>query len=354
MRICFFFTNFHKLFFTGQPTLIYRVAQYIVRQEKQVYIISNGYKKEIKIENNLNIYLVKGDGNVKTFLFNSFKTLRYFMVINPDIIHVHGNKLIIYAGLINLLLKKRFVYSMCETLDVAEGIFKKLLILFLKNAEKIFVTSNYIKKQLIEHNINKDKIETIRLQANCNFIKANIKEKLSNDILFFGDSSKDRGFDIIYLLAKKLPQYNFKILIRWRKDCQKNLEELHKMENAKVFYYPYQEKLEEIIVKSKLILLPYRWMAVRPPLSLIESMVLGKCVLTSFLGGNEEIIENGVNGFMVDFNNGEEVISKIKYLISNEQVRQKIGENAKDTIKNMYAGDEYQKINKIYELVDRH
>jgi glycosyltransferase involved in cell wall biosynthesis len=119
---------------------------------------------------------------------------------------------------------------------------------------------------------------------------------------------------------------------------------MKKLSNVTIWHYPYLENLEEIILKSKLVALPFRWTAVRPPISLLEPMAGGKCVLTSSMEGNEEVIRNGYNGLIVNFNKLEDVVSKISFLIKNDQVREGLGQKAKKTIRQMYSLEEYNKI----------
>ncbi len=89
----------------------------------------------------------------------------------------------------------------------------------------------------------------------------------------------------------------------------------------------------------------------RPPLSLLESMALGKCVVTSSLGGNSEVIEDSYDGAIVDFDNLGQVAARVFSLITNDGERERIGIQARETIKEMYSSQEYEKIIDYYNRI---
>jgi len=166
-----------------------------------------------------------------------------------------------------------------------------------------------------------------------------------SDILYFGDAKRERGFHHVHLLAKRLPDIKFKILMRYKfPDCEKDLQDMKDMGNINLILFATPRRIKEELKSTKLVLLPYVWMAMRPPLTLVEAMSLGKCVITSQMGGNEELITDGFDGRMVDFYYLESVIQVIRYLLKENSVREEMGRNAKETIAKLYSQDEYRKI----------
>jgi glycosyltransferase involved in cell wall biosynthesis len=63
-------------------------------------------------------------------------------------------------------------------------------------------------------------------------------------------------------------------------------------------------------------------------LSIIEAMSLGKIVFASSVGGIPELIEDGVNGFLLDFNDPSACAEKIMSVANNPDLKKKISENA--------------------------
>jgi len=349
MKICFIFSNFHLSHLTAQPGIVFKLAKKAAERGEKIYIISNDIKNKNIRKGGIYFFLFKGVGNLRTYFLNLPKIIKYLKDSKPSVIHVHGSLLIIYAWFINRLFGIPMVCYLCETLDIMNTFYRKLLVFCLTRVEKIFLSSEYIKDQLIRNGIPSYKTLVVRIGLNEKFLAEMESLSPDTDILYFGDSSRERGFDIIFQLAQKLPQLKFKILLRWEeRNCSNELENMKKMPNVTILYYPYSESLEQIISRSKLVILPYRWMAVRPPLTLVESMALGKCVITSSMEGNEEIIRNEYNGLIVNFNKLEDVVSKITFLIENDQVREDLGQKARETIRQMYSSEEYHKILNYY------
>jgi len=352
MRICLVFTNFHLRNITGQPAIIYRLAEKLAERGEKVHIISNSVCTDIQCENiKLRMFLIKGDGNLKTYILNSFRIIQQLRNIKPDILHVHGYLLSIFYYLINLFfVRAKFFCSVTETIDIIENaIFRGCVTLSFKGAEKIFVTARYIKKQLINCGIKEDKILVTRIGLAGNFLlkERAIEEEI--DLLFFGDSLRERGFDIVYKIAQRSPKLKFMVLLRWKGDnCKKELDLMRYLSNVRILFYPYSDTLEQLVLRSRIILLPYRWMGVRPPLSLVEAMALGKCVITSNMAGNDEIIQNNENGIMLDLKDIDQIYPIIDILLKDNIKRNNLGISARKAITEFYSQSEYDKIINSY------
>lgn len=62
---------------------------------------------------------------------------------------------------------------------------------------------------------------------------------------------------------------------------------------------------------------------------ILEAMELGRPVVTTNIGGNPEIVKNGENGFLVEFNDKEALKKMIVKLMKNSNLAEKFGRNAK-------------------------
>jgi len=66
---------------------------------------------------------------------------------------------------------------------------------------------------------------------------------------------------------------------------------------------------------------------------ILEAMACGCAVVSTDCGGPGDIIEDGVNGFLVEVGDTETMVDKIVLLYNNEQLRNQICENAMKTVK---------------------
>ncbi len=64
------------------------------------------------------------------------------------------------------------------------------------------------------------------------------------------------------------------------------------------------------------------------PLTAIESLACGLPVATFETGGVPEIVENGISGFVVEYKNGEKLVEALEKLLDNDELREKMAENA--------------------------
>ena len=72
------------------------------------------------------------------------------------------------------------------------------------------------------------------------------------------------------------------------------------------------------------------------PNSLIEAMAMGKATISSdFFHGDNEIIDNGINGILVSPGNVNELFLATEKLINNDSLRLRIGKEAKKIAKKL-------------------
>lgn len=67
----------------------------------------------------------------------------------------------------------------------------------------------------------------------------------------------------------------------------------------------------------------------------LEAMSLKKPVIATVGEGISEIIQDGVNGFLVKPKNVESIIDKLKVLIQSKELRNEIGNRGYESIKNL-------------------
>ncbi|MFA5144811.1 MAG: glycosyltransferase family 4 protein [Candidatus Omnitrophota bacterium] len=94
-------------------------------------------------------------------------------------------------------------------------------------------------------------------------------------------------------------------------------------------------RLKDFYQKSTICVIPSLWE--NHPYSCLEAMACGKAIVATETGGLPEIIQNGVNGVLVEAGSSSRLADNIVGLISNERLRDKLGRNARKTIEERYA-----------------
>jgi glycosyltransferase involved in cell wall biosynthesis len=75
------------------------------------------------------------------------------------------------------------------------------------------------------------------------------------------------------------------------------------------------------------------------PLTLLEGMSTGLPVVASRVGGVPEIVDHGVNGFLVEPKNPEDMAERLLELIFDSDLRARMGAAARQKVLDKYAAD---------------
>lgn len=179
-----------------------------------------------------------------------------------------------------------------------------------KNADKIIVPSEFLKKIVREWGINKNKIEVI---YNAFIGVENVRPKeLNGDVIISaGRPEPWKGYDTLNEIMPDLLKENpeFKLIIA-TKLPHNELMAYFKASTVFVLNSGY-EGFSHI---------------------LLEAMACGLPVITTDVCGNPEIIQDEYNGLLVEYNNKEQIKNAILRLWKDENLRRKFIENGKKTL----------------------
>lgn len=345
MKISFLYSNHYLAHMTAQPGIAFKLANFCLDSNINVQIISNDNGQVSVKPEHMEITLLRGDGSANTYIRNIGPFIVALKRFKPDCIHVHGNLFFVFLISLQSIIQIPVTVYVGETLDIHTTFLRKIFVIALKRAKHIFVSNNFIANQLRSEGIEQGKISVVRLGLESKFLTVASKNNKPIDVLFFGDCRKTRGFDIFVETAKKLPHLSFVALLRYKTgDCEESLEQAKKLKNMSLRFQPYRQSMEKILVNAKIIFLPFRWMGVRPPLTIVEGMAVGSCVITSSLGGTDELIRHGKNGFMYHHTQINSFVSKIDALSKSPAIRKTVGIQARKDIGALYSSTEYGKI----------
>ena len=89
-------------------------------------------------------------------------------------------------------------------------------------------------------------------------------------------------------------------------------------------------------------------------LSTLEAMSCGTAVIATEVGAVKDYLINGHNGLFFEKKNAQMLKQKIEKLLENEELRQKLGKNARNTIIKSFSWDKtVREISSIFESIDR-
>lgn len=85
-------------------------------------------------------------------------------------------------------------------------------------------------------------------------------------------------------------------------------------------------------------------------MSVLEAMSYGLATIATPVGGVPQVIQDGVNGYLMPIGDSEFLARRINALLDNSDLSVRIGRAGRKTIEESFGMDSYaQKLTKIYE-----
>jgi len=88
------------------------------------------------------------------------------------------------------------------------------------------------------------------------------------------------------------------------------------------------------------------------PNVLLEAMAMGKPVVATDVGANADLVENGVNGFLVSTRNPEQMASVLKKLVEDSNLRSRFGEIGREKVVGSFSLDKsVERVESLYNEI---
>jgi len=221
----------------------------------------------------------------------------------------------------------------------------KIEVKTMRNADKIFVITNEMKKIFTKHGIKEEKVKVVYDGADEKrfnpHIKSNLKRKLGlgKDKIIFFHGTMEPHMGIYHLISSvgKL-KGNIKLVLLGGGTLLDNIKkytEERKINNVIFLGRVDYEKVPEYISIADICIVPY------PPnfsanliltLKLLEYAAMGKPIICSKLKGIGEVFKENKDLIFYDSQKKDELAKKIIFLLKNKKLAKKLGKNARKII----------------------
>lgn len=214
-----------------------------------------------------------------------------------------------------------------------------------------------------EHLRNKVGIDSSKISIVQHFIKweqpAEAKNPNTKDILYAGRLPKEKGIEYLIQAMPKIKEEHpeVKLHIVGEGNMEQNLKDLANklgIEDKVIFHgYVAHENLATMYRKSSVLVLPSVCKEMFG-LTLIEAMSQGTPVITTNIGGQAELVENGVNGLLVKPGDPGDLAEKISNILDNPELGREMGERGRKIVEENHTPEKHLKrLIEIYESVIR-
>jgi len=224
-----------------------------------------------------------------------------------------------------------------------------------KRATQITAISSAAKRFLISTGVPGNRIKVIPLGVDTSEFTPisgiHLRKKLGllnkTVILFVGRLTQVKGVEFLITAFNRVHKAfpNTKLVILGRGELKQNLIELSEKLQIKnsVIFLDFIERAEmpQLYAASDIFVLP----SFKEPfgLVLLEAMAMEKPIIGTRTGGIPDVITNGVNGFLIEPGNIDELSFRLAELVDNPELRAKMGKQGREIAIKMF---DYQVIAK--------
>ncbi len=218
----------------------------------------------------------------------------------------------------------------------------KLCLLMAKRATRIIAVSDNVKKELMEEDVPFDSIESIvngvdlelyELYRDKPAMRRRMKLPDKSTIVYTGRLSTEKGVDVLVrsfaLLVKTQPCQLLIIADGPELEAVARLIAEHNLDGS-VMLVSNAGEVAPYLNASDLFVLPSRYEGLSN--ALLEAMACGLPVISTRVGGSRDIIEDGVNGLLVEVDTKDLLCDAMERVLRDRQLAANLGANAKATI----------------------
>ena len=208
--------------------------------------------------------------------------------------------------------------------------------------------SAFFKDKMVEYGYDPDKITVLPIIPGRIARKPRYRNK--GYILFFGRLSEEKGLDILLRAMKRLPEVELRIAGQGASEpALRDYVEKNRMENVKFLGFLSGAAMDEALRDAAFTVISSIWYE-NFPLSALESFSFGKPVVGARIGGIPEIIDDGVDGYLYDPLDPDDLVRKIRTMIESLHRIERMGRKARKKIEEQYDGTQYsEKLMALYE-----
>lgn len=201
--------------------------------------------------------------------------------------------------------------------------------------------------------IDMDKFKKDSIQRNIINNKNKDKDKDKEFILTcIGELNKNKNQEflirVVQSLVNEMP--NVKLLLVGEGSERDNLELLCRRLQIEdnVYFLGYRKDIPEILRNTDLLFSVSKREGL--PVNVMEAMASGKPIIASNCRGNKDLVENNVNGFLINNYNVDDCVEKTIEILTNNELFNKFSNNSRDIIKSFNRETINSKMKDIYNI----
>jgi len=282
------------------------------------------------------------------------------------IIHAHTLPLGVIACLVGWLLRKKVVVKIPSVKNVAYvkggSLLRQLRCwILLAKTDRFVAVSSEMAEALQDLHIQAQRrclipngIELTRFA--CPWDRAALKRRLLGDagtqvVLFVGRLVAEKGLDRLLAVWAALPRRECTTLLIVGDGPLRNALEARARALAlsSVRFVGHQTDVTRFYAVADLFVLPSRTEGMSN--ALLEAVAAGLAVVASNVGGNKEVIQDRMSGFLVDWEDTAGCAELLATLLSDPGLRKRVGDMARGQALTFNMADVAERYQHLYQAV---
>lgn len=206
-------------------------------------------------------------------------------------------------------------------------------------ADYIIARSSYVKNSFIEENVPSEKLFVVPSGVNQKDFRQVPKEDKTFRIIYCGLSSIKKGTHYLLRAYSELQLRNAELWL-----VGSVLEDIHEImekyrDHYKLVGFIPRNQLYKYYSQGSIFVLP----SLEEGLAkvMVEAMACGLPVIATINSGAEDVIRDGIDGFVIPAKNTTAIKEKILYMYENQHERIGMGENAQKRVNEEFTLEAY-------------
>lgn len=352
--------------YTGVGSYIKQIAKYSDHKSFEFYLLCNLQYENVIIEgiDKSNILHINLNRQLNPFVdfICLMQIIRHLIYIKPNLIHCHSSKPGLLARISAMILgipsfytPNAFAFLNTKSAQVSkvyllvERVMAKLPGTILAcSVKELEISRNIVKFKKNKSLVWSNSIYPLEKEYNFNCDNIEKEQSLASIGRICHQKNFDMTVDVMKIIMSK--GHNIKLNIYGagyhspeKNTLLKKINDFGLEKNIIIHDYIDRSIMVKKLNKSVIYISTARYEGL--PYAIMEAMSLGLPCIVTDIEGNNELVKDGINGYLIDSFNPTEMASKILELIEDNLKRELFGKKAKQIF-----NDEYNIENNIKKL----
>lgn len=231
--------------------------------------------------------------------------------------------------------------------------------IFFKKFVNKFISPSKNLADYVSQSLNRDDICVVpnpiflnQKQSSVTFNSRSSDENIK--ILYVGRLESEKGCSTLIEALNKLIPINPQLILHivgTGKEEKKLIDQTNQLKLQKhVIFHGFMEHKDILdLYKDATILVLPSLCIENHPLVVIEALINGLPVVASNLGGQTEIIHEGINGYLFQAGNISDMVHKISLAINDSTMRDRVAQEAPQYAKEFSADVHFKRVYQVYQ-----